>query len=42
MISAYTINTALNYAIRTAAAQWGKSKIFSRKSPSHVNHSYTF
>jgi len=32
MISAYTINAALNCAIRTAVAQCGKSRNFSRKS----------
>lgn len=32
MTSAYTINAALNYAIRTAVAQCGKSRNFSRKS----------
>lgn len=32
MITAYTINAALNSAIRTAVAQCGKSRNFSRKS----------
>ncbi|BAL01752.1 hypothetical protein OBV_45530 [Oscillibacter valericigenes Sjm18-20] len=32
MTFAYTINAALNYAIRTAVAQCGKSRNFSRKS----------
>lgn len=32
MTSAYTINAALNYAIRTAVAQCSKSRNFSRKS----------
>lgn len=32
MTSAYTINAALNYAIRTTVAQCSKSRNFSRKS----------
>jgi len=32
MTSAYTINEALNYAVRTVVAQCGKSRNFSRKS----------
>ena len=33
MKSAYPISVSLNYAIRTATAQRGDSKAFSRKSP---------